>query len=227
MPPSPSPKAAKRFLLLLILPLLLPAVAALGADFSSIQEAFGAVQARWQRIGAYTCLYASHSLVPKERNLTARYAFAKPSFIRMEIIGGASAGTTLLWDGGPKVRVRKKGLLSLFPLSLDLRNPKLVDPFDEDLSNSSWKFLIELGGRALKDGRLELESRGGAGPFVLVHQYTPGSSPFSKDRVFVDRASLMPERVERYDASGALIEEITYRDIQLDPVLPANLFKEF
>ncbi|MBI5443224.1 MAG: hypothetical protein HY900_18665, partial [Deltaproteobacteria bacterium] len=106
-----------------LLPPTMSRAASREAAGGSVHEVFAAILARWQRISSYTCLYHGRSITPEGENLlAARYFFARPEKVRMEIFEGPGAGTTLLWEGGPKVRARRSGIMKLFPASLELRN---------------------------------------------------------------------------------------------------------
>lgn len=205
--------------------------AAWAAQGVSVTDVFSALEQRWALLSAYACEYAQRSEWDGRRQeFRGRYLFAKPNRVRVAILEGDGEGTVLLWDGGPSVRARKGGLLSLFPLRLDLRNRWLLDPFEQDLSASTWGFLLDEGRSALRDGRLALlgkETWEGVEAWVLRNRYPPGAGPFAEDRVYVDPQNRWPLRVLRTDRDGRLVQEIVYRGTRIDPPVPEGAFTEF
>jgi len=209
-------------------------VAAVGAAAEEgIHAVFARVAARWEGLSAYACGYTLRSFPSGEEDgvgFSARYLFAKPSAVRVEIFQGKGAGTTLLWEGGETVRVRKGGLLSLFPLTLDLRNSLLLDPFGQDLHRSTWKYLLDEGRLGLQEGRLELagqETWEDRPVRVLAIHYPQGDGPFFHDRVYIDREERWPVRVVRTDRAGRVLQETMFQQIQIDPPVEEGVFREF
>lgn len=203
------------------------------AEEEDIHAVFASVAARWEDLRAYACVYTLRSFPPGEEDgvgFSARYLFAKPLAVRVEIFQGKGAGTTLLWEGGDTMRVRKGGLLSMFPLTLDLRNSLLLDPFGQDLHRSTWKYLLDEGRQGLQEGRLELvgqEIWEDRPVLVLAIHYPQGDGPFFHDRVYIDRKERWPVRVVRTDRVGRVLQETVFQQIQIDPPVEGGAFREF
>jgi len=219
-----------RACLLLALVLSTPS-SALAADEAAVRDVFSGLEQRWDQLTAYECDYAQRSeWKDRRQEFRGHYLFEKPNRIRVEIRKGDGEGTVLLWDGGPSVRARKGGILSLFPLRLDLRNRWLLDPFEQDLSASTWRFLLDEGRSALREGRLELlgsETWEGTKVWVLRNRYPPGAGTFAEDLVYVDRQNRWPLRVLRKDGADRVVQEILYRGTRIDPPVPEGAFTEF
>lgn len=208
-----------------------PSPSVLGAD-DNVREAFSSVLERWDSLRGYRCTYTAKSWpADKEpEGFTARYLFAKPSSVRMEIYQGDGKGSILLWEGGDKVRVRRGGVLSLFPMKLSLRNSLIMDAFGQDLKNTTWKYILDEGSQGLREGRLQLlgeDTLGGRRVQVFANQYGPDREPFFRDVVYVDSAYRWPLKVVRFDKAGNIIQESSFQDVEIDPEVTPTAFREF
>ncbi len=77
---------------------------------------------RWASIDDYTATIVAHEVDgDRVEDRTMRFWFRKPDRAKLEMTGGGSAGSVLIWRGGSQVRVKPSGF-GPFPLSFDVHS---------------------------------------------------------------------------------------------------------
>lgn len=158
-----------------------------------------------------------------------RYFFKKPGYIRMEF-ENPHKGAVLVYDP-----FKKEALLRPFGFlkSLELR----MGPDDRLIRSSSGHTVDEsdIGSllknvKKLKDNgtaeNLREEEVGGRWTIVIEVR---GEGAFETDginryRLWLEKSSMLPLKVEAYAASGELLEGVLMDDLEVDPVLSKELF---
>ena len=81
---------------------------------------------RWAAIDDYTATIVAHEVNgDRSEDRTMRFWFRKPDRAKLQMTGGGSAGSVLIWKGGSNVRV-KVGGFGLFALSFDVHSPAIT-----------------------------------------------------------------------------------------------------
>lgn len=155
-----------------------------------------------------------------DERVTLRISYsAREGVERVRVLAGKGAGTDVLYAGGDRAKVRVGGFLHAVPVSVGIRDPRLLSPRKNDVRVG---ILGEVAacfarhGRAavalpLAEGRIAIEIRepGGFGCGAA-----DGDDRVTVDRIVIDGDG-RPLQRERY-VGEALVVRWTIRDVNTD-----------
>lgn len=159
-----------------------------------------------------------------------RYFYRKPGYIRMEFVR-PHKGAVLIYDP-----IRKEVLLRPFGFlkSLQMR----LSPQDRLIRSSTGHTVDEsdIGAllrnvKVLKDNGAAVKTSGeeevGGRPALAVEVVGPPgfeSDGVNRYRLWLEKSSMLPLRVEAYSQEGVLAESVLMDDLEVDPAFPNDLF---
>jgi outer membrane lipoprotein-sorting protein len=153
-----------------------------------------------------------------------RFWFLGPDHAKLEVLKGQGAGTRLIWSGGSKVGVRG-GVFSLFPVSLDLHDPRITSPRGNTMLRAEFQPVLdcfathrnavaEAPGPPLDGQATVLVTLSIAGGISC-----PGDSErdreVTKDVLTVAKATAVVQKRERY-VGDALVERWVLSDMKFN-----------
>lgn len=182
---------------------------------------------QFNSIETYSVTLRSHSKGSTEE---IRYYFKKPGFIRMEFVTPHN-GAILIYDPNTKmVRLRPFGLLKSLVLTLSPDNPLIKSSKSHTVDNSDIGELLNNIKELQSKGRRELlkEDKLGGRDSIVVrfsgeNDFTVGD--INQYIIWFDKDTLLPIKVEAYDKSGSLIEDVLMDDLKINIDLPEDFFK--
>ncbi|WP_197457375.1 LolA family protein [Crenobacter luteus] len=187
-----------------------------------------AAEARYAALSGYAATVVSVAADGERRSL--RYAFRRPGWVRMDFLG-PHVGAVLVFD--PTVRrvrlwpfgVDRKPVLELSP-----DNPLLRDRRGHRIDRSDVGALLEHLQALRHGGRVvELDASApvlpGAFGVEIVGAAGRSIGEVARYRVWFERATLFPVRVESYDARGAPVEAVTLDQVERDVAFPDAFFR--
>ena len=156
-----------------------------------------------------------------------RYYYKKPGFVRMEFIT-PHKGAVLVYDPFKKeVSLRPFGFLKPLVLHLSPENTLIRSPDGHTVDKSDIGELLRTIDGLRKNGRLTVigdgEVNGRKVTVVEVEGRPEGPSGRGRYRLWLEKESKLPLKVESYDSSGKA-EEVVMDDLEVNPPLPGGVF---
>lgn len=157
-----------------------------------------------------------------------RYFFKKPGYIRMEFIEPHN-GAVLVYDPVEKdVKLRPFPSIRSFVMDLTPESFILKSARGHTLDKSDIGALLENVSRLAKSGSVTIEGEGKAGDrdarIVVVDGGGLESEGITKYRLWLDRDSYLPLKVEAYGPGGEPVEEVLMNDLEVNVRFPPGLF---
>jgi hypothetical protein len=123
-------------------------------------DAFGRLEDAWNALHDYSVTIDAHEVLgDRSDDAELIYSFRKPDRARLDVITGTKAGSTIVWDGGPRVTAYKRSF-SLFKMHSDAWDPSLTSLRGNGILSPDMGDLVECFGAH----RSEL--REGPGPVI-------------------------------------------------------------
>jgi len=183
--------------------------------------------ARYRAVASYRVTLHSRSDDSVE---IIRYFFKRPGFVRMEFVK-PHKGAVLVYNPVKKeAKLKPFGLIKPLVLTLGPDNPLITSARGHRVDASDIGALLEaaralraqgkIGSReAIGDGRkrVVVDVEGDAGVVVAgsIHRCV----------LWLDAESFLPVRTITYEASGALVEDVTLEGLEVNIALPDELFE--
>lgn len=198
----------------------------------SYDDALARMRARAQTLRTYRCTFTSFARGPaKTDNVSYKYYFKKPNWVRMEVQTGKYEGTVLLYTGGD-VRIKPgHGVLSYFSYSFAPDHKYVCDPRGNGVHQSSWGYYIDehAAMKALtRSAFTGYETIGGrkALRFELASADPEKTRSIAVEQLWIDAEHFVPLQYKQFDRNGTLLQSGFYQDIVLDCALSDSLFTE-
>lgn len=158
-----------------------------------------------------------------------RYHYRKPGYIRMEF-EKPHKGAVLLYDP-----FRKEVLLRPFAFlkSLEMRmspNDRLIrSSTGHTVNESDIGALLRNAKRLKESGGVKAEGEDQVGGRTALIVEVLGAAGFEADgvnryRLWLEKRSMLPVKVEAYSAAGALTESVLMDDLEVDPEFAEGFF---
>ena len=144
------------------------------------------------------------------------YTFQKPASVTLHVVSGASAGDTLVWDGGDTVVAhRGSGLLSVIKKKLSLHDPLTTTIRGSSIDELSFGAILA---HAQDTSGALVSGAGGAGTetITLVPKNVTIDGGYTREVVAISKTSHLPMRVFGYDGRS-LVREIDFSNVKLQP----------
>ncbi len=186
-----------------------------------------------EKIETYQCIFEAFSSREEEtKNVTFRYFFKSPKFVRMEILEGKHKGAILLYKPH-KVRVKlKKGILSIFSFSFKPEHKYVTDLRGYGMHQSDWGWYVDQHLKMLefseaKFSRKEIVERRNTEVYVIISKEPKKTRSVAKETLWIDSKEFIPVKYVQQDKSGKIILSALYKDIILNLDLDDKLFMKF
>lgn len=159
-----------------------------------------------------------------------RYFYRKPGYIRMEFVR-PHRGAVLIYDPFRKeVLLRPFGFIRSLEFRLSPQDRLLRSPAGHTVDNSDIGALLRNAKRLKENGQVRASGEelvGGRQTLAVDVAGRPGfeSDGVNRYRLWLEKSSTLPLKVEAYSPEGELTESVLMDDLEVDPVLPDDLFK--
>lgn len=173
----------------------------------------------WGSVSQYT---ATVTLFERQGTRVQRavydYTFRKPSSVTLHVSSGASAGDTLVWDGGTTVVAhRGSGLFSAIKKKFGLHDPATTTIRGSSVDQLSFGEILAHA----RETPGKLESRAGGKvngeatqALALIPRSASLDGGLTREIVLLSKTTFLPVRVLGY-AGNALVREINFSNVQL------------
>jgi hypothetical protein len=199
-------------------------LAAPAAAAQHATPAFDLMQRRLGAVRSYSLTVAAHEVDGSTADdRTLHLDFDEPDHATAVVVSGKGKGTSLVWSGGSRVRIRG-GLFSLLPITLDLHDPRITSPRGNTILRAEISPILRCFA-AHRDALSEA-----TGPKVDGHATdvitlqvpggircagdAPKDSGVTRDVLTVRRDDSLPVRRERY-VGDTLVERWILTDVTL------------
>ncbi len=179
----------------------------------------------FRRLEAYSVTLRAES----DRTEVIRYFYRKPGYIRMEF-EEPHGGAVLVYDPVEReVVLRPFRFLRSFKMRLDPEDRLIRSSRGHTVDESSIGSLLENVSELKKDGTLEVmgeEDVNGKKALLVEVKGRGGREVDGTNmyRLWLDRATSLPVKVEAYDAGGRLVERVRMHGLVVDPEFPQDFF---
>lgn len=205
----------------------LAALALLAAPAVAAQHATPAFDTMQRRLGdahSYSLTVAAHEVDGSTvDDRTLHIEFDEPAHATATVVTGKGKGTSLVWSGGSRVRIRG-GIFSLLPITLDLHDPRISSPRGNTILRAEFGPILRCFA-AHRDALSEAEGPkvDGHATDVITLQLpggihctgdAPKDSGVTRDVLTVRRDDSLPVRRERY-VGDTLVERWILTDVTL------------
>lgn len=186
----------------LYLVVAVPASAASTASLNAMAAAVSAMPAYRASIALYERNGA------REQRATYDYTYTRPNHATLHVVAGASAGYTLVWDGGTTVTAHKsRGLIGIFKKTVSLHDPLTTTIRASSVDELSFDALLS---HVRTTPGTVREANGGIIGGVPTTAFTlTATSPardggYTREVVDVSQATHLPVRVLGYGGATVL-----------------------
>jgi outer membrane lipoprotein-sorting protein len=158
-----------------------------------------------------------------------RYAYRKPGYVRMEFIKPHSGALLIYSPQTRRVRLWPFGFGHIPEFDLSPGNALIRSSRGQHVDHSDVGALFE-NIRALEEhGHTELVGEEKLDGRAVLHLRTTGAGNSTAEGVhgfdwWLDTATLFPVKVISHDANGAVLETVVMEGLEINPLLPENLF---
>jgi len=159
-----------------------------------------------------------------------KYHYRKPGYVRMEF-EEPHKGALLAYDPlSREVTLRPFGFLKTFKMNLNPESSLVRSSRGHTVDESDIGALLEAVDRLKRNGTMEVKGAQEAAGKMATIVEVRGKDGYEVDginfyRLWFDEESSLPVRVEAYGKNGEVIEAVEMRDLEVDPVFPADFFK--
>lgn len=176
----------------------------------------------FRAVETYTVTLDSHS-----GSEVIRYYYKKPGFVRMEFIT-PHKGAVLVYDPFKKeVSLRPFGFLRPLVLHLSPENSLVRSPDGHTVDKSDIGELLRTVDSLRNNGTLTVigENEVNGRKVIVVEAEGRPEDPSGrlKYRLWLEEKSMLPLKAESYDSAGKA-EEVVMGDLEVNPLLPDNVF---
>lgn len=183
--------------------------------------------ARYRSVASYRVTINSRSDDSAE---SFRYFFKRPGFVRMEFIQ-PHKGAVLVYNPLKKeAKLKPFGIIKPFVLTLRPDNPLITSARGHRVDASDFGALLETARMLRAKGRarsIESVAEGGRKRLLVAVEGGNGVSvagTVHRCIVWLDAETFLPVRTITYDGSGALVEDVTMDNLEVNIALPDELF---
>jgi outer membrane lipoprotein-sorting protein len=196
-----------------VLPSALPAL-------SGTAQELDAFASTWAGVTAYsTTVTISERKGTQVQTAVYDYTFRKPSHVTLHVVSGASAGATLVWDGGDTVVLhRGSGLAALFKKTVSLHDPLVTTIRGSSVDQLNFSAILahahEASGSVsqapgdLIDGVL-------TDAVTLIPLDPAVDAGLSREVIEISPTTHLPMRVLGYDGP-TVVRQIDFADVKLE-----------
>jgi outer membrane lipoprotein-sorting protein len=186
----------------------------------------------WEKLDSYQCMIESETTFGDEKkHRRAEYAFKKPRWIRMKIVGGNNKGAQVAYNPSTrKVSACKGGVLSLIKITADPGDKLVTSKKGSRIDESHWGARVKGGSCMLRPCEQTLigeEVFEGQETWVVERTTSKPKSNkgISAERFWIDRKRHIPVKFEERDEDGVLVYRAVYRKIRIDTGIDSTFFK--
>ncbi|HOJ92418.1 MAG TPA: DUF1571 domain-containing protein [Dictyoglomaceae bacterium] len=174
----------------------------------------------------YSILEVYNRDANSEENITYEFFFQKPNTIRLNIVDGKDKGTVLIYKEG-KVRLKRGGVLSFIPISLNPDDPLILSLRKGRVDELSIAYVLE---QLFKNKPLLVKEANinGYNCFVIeINTSRDRLYTYTMQRVYIDKDNFIPiqlEQYENYQDTKILVHKRTYKNYQINPNFDSQIF---
>ena len=193
------------------------------------QDPLDAALASYTKVASYRVTLRSRSDFSSE---IIRYFYKKPGFVRMEFIE-PHKGASLVYNPETKqAKLRPFGFMNSLSLYLSPENPLIISARGHRVDASDIGALLEAARMLRANGQSKVMGSvvTGGRRTVLVAIEGEGNvtvgGNIHRCLLWLDAKTFLPVRTTTYDSSGALLEDVTLNDLDINLSLPDSLFAQ-
>jgi hypothetical protein len=187
---------------------------------SGVAKGFDAFASTWAGVTAYSArVMVSERKDTQVQTAVYDYTFRKPSHVTLHVVSGASAGATLVWDGGDTVVVRRgSGLLALFKKTVSLHDPMVTTIRGSSVDQLSFSAILAHGHEAagsVSEAPGDVIDGDGTDAVTLIPLDPAADAGLSREVIEISTTTHLPVRVLGYDGP-TLVRQIDFADVKLE-----------
>lgn len=206
---------------------------------------FQQMKHKFEQVRDYQGIYTSFTTDGKdERDITFKYYFKQPKLVRMEVIAGKNQGSILIYNPdkkSDKVHIKTGNffydiVLKFKGYYLDSDDKRVSDLRGYGVHQSDWGWYIDEHVRIAE--MLEnnyavsiLEEQTMNGYETVLVEFISGipdsTNSVEREKIWVDKLTLFPVKVEQYDTRGRLLFATAFSDLVFDIGIEEKIFLEF
>ncbi|HEX2531012.1 MAG TPA: DUF1571 domain-containing protein [Burkholderiaceae bacterium] len=190
-------------------------------------DPIGAALEHYRSIAGYQATIKS---IRADGGEVIRYYYRQPGLVRMEFVKPHKGAVLIYKPDKRRVYLWPLGHGLLPPMALSPDNVLLQSPTGQTIDRSDVGALLENVRTLQRGGRTEVLGEEAAGSRrATVHVMVAGRPGATLGRIhrydlWLDRGNDFPIQVVSFDTQGRAIEKVMMEDVQLNPVLPEQLF---
>lgn len=175
---------------------------------------------RCRSLDSYRCHLTLH-LTRGDRVQNSEYVFSykKPNLVRMEVKNGKDKGSTVILRADGRIRGRREGLLSVFPITLRPDDDRLYDLWNRSFRDSDWVTLLRETGERLKDTNSACTQIVDDGQKILL----VAQADSLVEKTWLDSDQLVLVRKQARRDNGDSLDAV-WSDIALNPIFDDDFF---
>ncbi|MBD3285007.1 DUF1571 domain-containing protein [candidate division WOR-3 bacterium] len=193
-------------------------------------EALNKMRNAWGGVSTYTVKLTSYQEKGnKSQQSTIEMSYKSPGWIRMKVVDGYQKGSEGVYDPGKdRIQVKWAGVALPVFLSPDAKMTKSLR--GEKITSLSFGAMCKKADWYIANGSLSwvgTDTFDGAECSVIEFKT---SSPeanlgIARERWWLDKKTGFPRKVYAYDSEGKRVQWNVYRNLVINPSLPADHFK--
>lgn len=157
---------------------------------------------------------------------TIDFYFKRPRFIRMDVLEGnrfADAGSSAVYRNDGRVTGRKGGVLALFPVTVDKRNPQATTIRGLTIDQGDMLAMVESMRSHLADCTCTLSVSGTVYELAFEPRSPASIGGVTREVIRLDAATLLPVSSDSWEGSR-IVQHVHWDHFILDAGLPDELF---
>lgn len=175
----------------------------------------------------YSILEVYNRIGNNEEYIVYEFYFQKPDKIRLEVLEGKDKGTTIVYQNS-RVRLKKGGVLSFIPLSLNIDDPLVLSIRKGRIDELGLSYIIDMITK-YKAISIKESNFFGYNCYILeIGQSKDRLYNYSLQRIYIEKESFIPILLEQYENIGdqtILVHRRVYKNFKINIPLDSKLFE--
>lgn len=175
----------------------------------------------------YSILEVYNRIGNNEDYIVYEFYFQKPDKIRLEVLEGKDKGTTIVYQNS-RVRLKKGGVLSFIPLSLNIDDPLVLSIRKGRIDELGLSYIIDMITRYKAISIKESNFLGYNCYILEIGQSKDRLYNYSLQRIYIEKESFIPILLEQYENIGdqtILVHKRVYKNFKINIPLDSKLFE--
>lgn len=189
---------------------------------------FKMMEERLKGINDYTCTLTSYEREDsKEQYRVYEYRYMSPGWVWMKIIDGDNKGAVVAYNPNTgKVRAHKGGILSVIKISTTPDNNRVKSMRGHRIDHSHFPAVLDRMVNASKEAESTVVETLSTSWVVHIQNIANPEKFLGASTLImtVDKTSLLPVKVEEFDANQNLVKRVEYKDIKVNVGLTTKDF---